>query len=364
KGAKPSYIGKGGWVYVLSNEGNLKWSFKLKRNVGGIPAFVVSAGDLNGDLRGEVVAASYNLHIFDFKGSFLREYEIKAVVDDLVVSDLDGDGTSEIIFGLQKSGSLFCLRKEGRALSWKFETGGPIKALYASDLDRDGFKEVIFSLDRYIYVLDYEGDELWYYFLREGIDALTVADYNNDGEREILFAAQSKIYSIDKDGKKQKLVLETKKRVLSLKVADTNMDGANEIIYLTRSFKDEKSREITTYAGNLLIVNLDGNILFQSTNSDVTDFHLEDLNGDSMIDIVLSEGSVVYALINKQVKEPSEKEKVEAEEEEEKGEEIVVESSEKEKVEAGEEEEKESGIASFLILLSLTVSYLIYKRRG
>lgn len=114
----------------------------------------------------------------------------------LYPTDLDGDGTDEILVLRDKSAHCFDARGK---LRWSFETGGICRAVCAADLDGDGTREVLLgSDDEIIYVLDANGKKLRNHHadipLRVGrssvrqprVGNLAAADVDGDGTVDII----------------------------------------------------------------------------------------------------------------------------------------------------------------------------------
>jgi hypothetical protein len=108
--------------------------------------------DLDHDGKNELVAAYYSLFVYDAAGKQLAKASDGKgrIYAPHVVTDLEGDGTTDIVFGNDKN--VFAYEWKGRALSlkagWPVDTttGGSspeVRGLAAADLDGDGKIEIV-----------------------------------------------------------------------------------------------------------------------------------------------------------------------------------------------------------------------------
>jgi hypothetical protein len=134
----------------------------------------------------------------------------------VLVRDLDGDGSREMIFSIQSTdeygeGKLFCFNRDGTR-KWLFDAGGTYKfgsksysdfridGLAAIDLDGDGLLEVIVNvahMDDFpsrLLVLSSQGEILGDFWNSGRITDLDFGDLDNDGRLEILAAGTNNEY--------------------------------------------------------------------------------------------------------------------------------------------------------------------------
>ena len=117
-------------------------------------------------------------------------------VNDIYVSDLDGDNTPEIIVGTDNGVDI--LNEDGKIL-WSIATIGKVLRVSAADFDGDGIKEVIAGTDYTdlgkISVYDASGKFLWsfqtgatHYWPDDklNVKVIAVGDVDGDGKEEIV----------------------------------------------------------------------------------------------------------------------------------------------------------------------------------
>jgi hypothetical protein len=124
-----------GQVYALSDDGYVLWNVDLEA-----PVHVVSAGDVDGDGRREVVAGTWGgaeagakgqIHLLDGDGA-LWSVPVRGFITSLSVSDLDGDDRAEIVAGgiLARRGVVLLLDGAG-GLIWEKDFDEPVTAVYS-----------------------------------------------------------------------------------------------------------------------------------------------------------------------------------------------------------------------------------------
>jgi len=190
-------------VVCISAQGKQLWSFGE-----GFTARLTStpsAADLDGDGRLEIVAAGGggNLVCLRGDGSLAWRTKTDGEVDwsAPVISDLNGDGSPEIILG--SAGGLHCLSATGSDL-WKARQFGGVSALPAvADLDGDGKKEIAVPVDRSLFCLGADGNVLWQCTGPTACDGVSIGDINADGKPELVATFDERIiYCLAGDGRR------------------------------------------------------------------------------------------------------------------------------------------------------------------
>ena len=234
---------EGGFVYVLSDQGKLKWKFSAGS---AIRASILTYDLLKNGKQVLVFGAMDGfLYVVDAQGRLLWRFNAESGIEAMPTV-FEEKGLVIFFFGCD-DGSLFAVSDEGKLL-WRFKTGDKILAqpvigplyqgsnfivvgsmdhsLYAVnlkgaaywrfrtagaivskavlvDLDGDGCLEVVFgSCDNTVYALSSEGDKLWSFETDFWIvSPPLVLDVNNDGRLEVVVGSYDhKLYVLDGQG--------------------------------------------------------------------------------------------------------------------------------------------------------------------
>jgi hypothetical protein len=241
-GAKEDTLqGSAGWVYILNNDGSVKW----ERDTPGAISAMITA-DLSGNGKPQIIAGvSSRIYIFDGQGNAkqvsLGDLAYKASV--IIADDINKDGAKELVVagGSQEKGKVFIFDKDGK-LPYTQATLGSPSAMVLSDINGDGLKEIIVGTvgrdDEYpAYVQAYtpKGDNLWpAYKTKKGVLSIAVADIDADGSPEILAGSTDSLYVLSAEGKEKEIKSNITRpgfqfnRIL---VTDMEGDGAEEIVF-------------------------------------------------------------------------------------------------------------------------------------
>ena len=192
--------------------------------------------DLDGDGKKEIIFSNYSITVLNEKDGSVK-WKVNSGLDmktpfksssksvghtwcDVVVKDIDGDGSKEIISG-HGNGLISVLDKNGYfKKGWpKTPTTGSVRSLKVDDLDNDGKCEIVVgygkSTHKSVYVLNYDGT------LREGwpkltdeqqgkeswgygvfMNGISIADFDNNGTKEIIVPTDTSFISAYKrDGR-------------------------------------------------------------------------------------------------------------------------------------------------------------------
>jgi hypothetical protein len=289
----------------------------------------LAAGDLDGDGWVEILAVTTGKAVkaFDVTGGLV--WTSPALASDMgsyapapAISDMDGDGSPEVIVGraiLHADGDLLATGSHGvgGANYWGATS-------FAVDLDGDGTQEVVTGNAAY----DIDGDDVWFNGEADGFVAVgnfdgddagevvvvasatvrlqdddgdvlwtaaipkasgsyggppTIADYDGDGEAEVGVAANSTYTVFDTDGSMlwQQTTQDASSGVTGSAVFDFEGDGIAEAVY---------ADELTTWAFN----GPDGAVKLESgdhSNWTVIEYPvIADVDGDDQAEIVVPNG--------------------------------------------------------------------------
>lgn len=189
-----TYGGKG---YVLNGlSGAIKWEY-----INSFGAKVLLE-DLDGDGKKELIGAYswYKITIFDADiKSPSWEIATSQDISSLTVTDVDGDGIPEIIYGDGQWGKVHTVDVNTHKEKWSVtnpEHG--ISGIAIGDVDRNGKNEVIWgaggtsSGPDFLYIADPESNTIkWQNIDFSGLSALSLGDVDNDGEDDLVMVSAS-----------------------------------------------------------------------------------------------------------------------------------------------------------------------------
>ncbi len=152
-------VGTESWrYYAIDSQGSEIWHVESVRK-----STVGAAGDLDGDGRDEVVAGTeyHSWPVYDEDGTRLFSYAPRTGpgTNDVVVDDLDGDGTPEIAFAGRDS-FVHVIDAQGELL-FKFGTGDEVTSLTTVSAPDGGRLLVAGSRSFNLYAFDAAGNVVW-----------------------------------------------------------------------------------------------------------------------------------------------------------------------------------------------------------
>jgi subtilisin family serine protease len=275
--------------------------------------YQVSIGDIDGDLKHEVVASVGNLlYVWREDGSLVEGwpkdlvYELKQIP---VLGDIDGDLEDEII--VSASGRVFAFDGDGSPVS-----GWPVKTYSSSmyppvlnDIDRDGDLEVIVAGANYdcsgegcrIYVFESDGQLVPNWPQTTSIYAYSspaVGDLDGDGNNEIVVSGPNwadygegglpyLLYVFNSVGDVMWTWESNNGSISSYPViADVNNDGFNEIVVNGYKPTDEFGHGVN----NIRIFNSEGEIIedFDVNGTDYSPISVANVDSDPELEIIPS----------------------------------------------------------------------------
>lgn len=220
---------------------------------------VCRVGDIDGDGDLEVVAAFYYdnlLYAWHAESGELLEGDWPLLVSDSwyysisappVLADLDGDGDSEILVGMDgtdaTSDGLHAIQGDGSFL-WqrRYSIEGPVAV---ADMDQDGDVEIALcgygpGISRiYTYILNHNG-QMVKKWLGGSVKGVVVTDVDSDGQGDVVFATEDSVQAVALDGS---TIWSTPldapiDRTGALSVGDLDSDGIPEIFMSTSVIDD------------------------------------------------------------------------------------------------------------------------------
>ena len=166
------------------------------RNLSGQTSWFASpvVADLDSDGRNELIAACYDLYVFDAQGNQLDRVDGNGgrIYAPHVVTDLEGDGITEVVCGQRHEVYAYEWRNGGLQVKsgWPADTtcngrSPEIRGMAAADLDGDGTIEIVVTTTQtlateeggaQVFVFDHHGD----LYQPAGIAFAAWPRYNND----------------------------------------------------------------------------------------------------------------------------------------------------------------------------------------
>jgi outer membrane protein assembly factor BamB len=142
----------------LDSSGTLLWQFPLRAGVFGNGASAIGTGDIDGDLRPDVVVGSLDQHAYGLRGDgqLLWDTAIGANIFEIAFGDLDGDGADDIALATMVGAraGVYALSRDGTQLWFFPKTGSDVECpdgecvqgfpdLVVEDVNADGRAEVV-----------------------------------------------------------------------------------------------------------------------------------------------------------------------------------------------------------------------------
>ena len=179
-------------LYCLDDSGNQIWLFSTEGQIVNSP----SIADLDSDGKIEIlIADGYILYCLNEKGKIQWQKEVPITLGIPSIADVDNDGELDIIIiSISATSSsyvttIYCLSYLGIE-KWKYKINSDsIYSPCVTDLDNDGTLEILMgTYNSTLYCLDHQGNEEWRFLANHttSIKNPIAVDVDNDEKLEIL----------------------------------------------------------------------------------------------------------------------------------------------------------------------------------
>ncbi|PKK91775.1 MAG: hypothetical protein CVV64_03685 [Candidatus Wallbacteria bacterium HGW-Wallbacteria-1] len=297
-----------GKVYALTRTGFTMWN---KDTGGSLVLAKPELADINGDKVLDIIVGSQSKKVFaiDRRGQLLWENRVTGKVSGpVVVKDLDGDDTFEVIAGTDDGWVNVIQANGGTRSGWPKECGGEAGFFpfvpQVADLDEDGEKEIIIGSpgQNMVTILSMDGK------VRQKIrfpgqvhDSVNIADIDGDGHLDLLAADDQGYLSVV--NLRETMQNPTTERAVqfpgwprkmgehlfgSPRVSDIDGDGLPDIIYTAWNSRGEGLS-----SGSVGAVNLDGTSVKgfpKETGKSFGKVSIADLDNDGDLELIVPGG--------------------------------------------------------------------------
>jgi hypothetical protein len=211
----------------------------------------LQAFDIDDDGMAELIEANSN---YDFVRAY--DVELQSVkwtmnvnfdLGTILVEDVDGDGSPEILTGPRQSGNIIAFDSNTRQQKWSVSNSDvAISAITMGDADNDGSEELLWGGERSIFIADWRNNQIkWRNLAFEGgLIGPEIGDLDGDGRNEIVmvsggsdwYSATGRILVFDAEDRKLRGISgplmggANANGIHDLKLRDVNGDGRPEIL--------------------------------------------------------------------------------------------------------------------------------------
>jgi hypothetical protein len=291
-------------ISVYSGQsGSLKWSLAT----GGGTSIAV--GNVDGDSALEIVTTSYGGKGFVIDGvSHVVEWEyLNSFGAQVRLGDLDGDGMQEIV-GASAWQKITVFDADRKTPSWELPTSLDIGALAVTDVDGDGIPEIVYGDGQWgkIHAIDATTrTQKWAVSNPEhGVSGIALGDVDLDGKKEVLWGAGGTssgpdyLYVADPStGTIKWQSLDINGPLSAVAVGDVDDDGRDDIVMVSRESDsgyaegivhifDARTR-VLKYSGKLGIRDLMG----------ARSVRIADVDGDGKTEYIVTTGNLYTGMI-------------------------------------------------------------------
>ena len=220
------------------------------------------------------------------------QYQANDYINKVEITDLNGDGVSEIIAS-SHDGMIYDLgEKTNGHVNWQEIVGGNIKDFKILDYDKDGKKEVLAGSDKTdvpVRLLDWQGlNKGSTIDFEQRVYAIDAADVDGDGVNDIIIGgADHNVYVLKSKEMPPLWQYESKGAVQYVKAADIDADSRTEIIGVsTWKMNEDDLAEVYALDNNGKLrwsYDIPGGI-FSSSSGPAA---VSDINGDGKKEILI-----------------------------------------------------------------------------
>ena len=227
-------------IVALEATGDPRWSFGSELSPALSINCPIGAADLDGDGRSELFAVDrLGPLCVNPDGTLRWRVQTGDVYESApVVTDLEGDGTAELLASTRQSNAVFCFAARTGDILWKCGMLGPTTtysgaSLAAGDLNEDGVSEVLAAdSEGHVHCID-GGHLIWTFTMdRESHGAVSLGDVDGDGAVEVLVAGGDRnLYCLSPEGLLEWKTAATLRLVHPATIADVDEDGLTDILF-------------------------------------------------------------------------------------------------------------------------------------
>jgi hypothetical protein len=164
----------------------------------------LEVGDIDFDGMEELVAAEDwdTIWTFDVDQQVPKWHlQLDKDIDDILLKDIDADGTLELIVGDGQWGEIVCYDTSNQIVEWTIanpEYG--VRRMATGDVDDDGDIELLWGVENgYLYIANWQIQELEWknYKMRGPFIGPEIGDLDNDGREDLVFLSWGEDYWYD-----------------------------------------------------------------------------------------------------------------------------------------------------------------------